>query len=655
VHVEELADGDICLLVHAWYAAEMLVMVVGGMLGARSNLRSTALPSSVVRSRGHGRRRRLVAIAAVVLLVALHPGGDADPGEADAGREPDGRHSGAEPAVLHRVVGFDALRPSSLGGLVTGLKGSPLEEELALAAKRRLHVRRLLRHVEQVAASAPAAWVGHGPRHHALALRLLAPHGAAAKRVAGGAGEERLLRRAIAAVGFRPVLLLVEHGVWERLQRQPELLAVAAGARQEVGRVALEAHGRRLRRRRGRRRLAAATRASHGKERLDRVRDGVRVERRREEARGAAACSTGAGEVERSVRGDGDGLRLVVGVLGGVGVRRGGRRRGGIGRGLPRGQRLELVDGVLGVLDEPVDGLAGAVVAQPVLHVVELDGGVRREAHAPVPRPARRAHLAVAVLAPRGAHNVPSLHGHDLPGAAPRARVRRGRGGRGLAARAHPSYPRPRGVRRRGRLRRELVHVVLADSSEGQELRLEAVVVVVGVGLAGVAHGVEKGILGRQAAPLPHGRRGLQVLELKEGDRRRVLVLLHLLVELQQPVVVVPLLLICFLLRSSASSSFSAAACVAAVRSPVVVPRIQIPRLVARRYCCSASDKARPSNSPAPITRTTRNTEKKTVKRVEKKAAVAAWRWTSGEVVARDGWTDTDPGGEARRGVGETN
>jgi hypothetical protein len=143
--------------------------------------------------------------------------------------------------------------------------------------------------------------------------------------------------------------------------------------------------------------------------------------------------------------------------------------------------------------------------------------------------------------------------------------------------------------RRRGRLRlrRELVHVVLlaaAASPEREELRLKAVVVVV-VGLAGVAHGREKGILGGQA-PLPHGRRRrrLQVLELEDGDLRLVL---HLLVELEQAVVAVLLLLlllICFLLRSSTSSSSAAAASVVvAVRNPVVVPRIQIPRLVARR------------------------------------------------------------------------
>jgi hypothetical protein len=324
-------------------------------------------------------------------------------------------------------------------------------------------------------------------------------------------------------------------------------------------------------------------------------------------------------------------------------VRPGGGRRRGIGRGLPRGQRrLQPVDGVLGVLDEPVDGLAGAVVAQPVLHVVELDGGVRRQAHAPVPRPACRAHLAVAFLAPRGAHDVTSLHRHDLPAAAPHARARRGRRGHGLAARAHRS-PSSR-LRVGRRLRRELVRVVLAGSPEGQELRLEAVVL--GVGLASVAHGGEKGILsGQQAAPLPHGRRrrGLQVLELEEGGQRRVLVLLQLLVELQQPVVVPPPL-ICVLLRSA---SFSAAA---AVRSPMVEPRIQTPRLLGRRcYRCSASGNALLSTSAEPIARTAGKTVKKSGEEVSGgcRGMGTDEGWRADKVVGRDreGWTLT----QARR------
>lgn len=139
------------------------------------------------------------------------------------------------------------------------------------------------------------------------------------------------------------------------------------------------------------------------------------------------------------------------------------------------------------------------------------------------------------------------------------------------------------------------VMVVVPGAPERQELRLEPVVM---MGLAGVAHGREKGILGGRAR-LPHGR-GLQVRELEDRGGRRFLVLLHFLVELQQPVVVVLLLLllICSLLLPAAAASSSA---VASVRTPVVMPRIQIPRLQLRlRYCCS---NARPSSSPDPITR----------------------------------------------------
>lgn len=138
------------------------------------------------------------------------------------------------------------------------------------------------------------------------------------------------------------------------------------------------------------------------------------------------------------------------------------------------------------------------------------------------------------------------------------------------------------------------------NAAEGEELRLEPVVVVA----AGVAHGREKGILGG-GARLPQGRgRRLQVRELEDGGGRRVLVL-RLLVELEQPVVVVLmvllLLLIGFLLRAAAAASSSYAAAAAAVRSPVVVPRIQIPRLLRLRYCCCSN--ARPSSLPDPITR----------------------------------------------------
>lgn len=60
----------------------------------------------------------------------------------------------------------------------------------------------------------------------------------------------------------------------------------------------------------------------------------------------------------------------------------------------------EPVDGRLGLADEPVDCLAGAVEAKTVLDVVELDGGVGREADAAVPGALGRVHLAVAILPP---------------------------------------------------------------------------------------------------------------------------------------------------------------------------------------------------------------------------------------------------------------
>ena len=77
------------------------------------------------------------------------------------------------------------------------------------------------------------------------------------------------------------------------------------------------------------------------------------------------------------------------------------------------------VDGGLGLVDEPVDGLAGAVVAEAVLDVVELDGRVGGEADAAVSGALGRAHLAVPVLAAAPPHNVAALHLHDLAAALP--------------------------------------------------------------------------------------------------------------------------------------------------------------------------------------------------------------------------------------------
>ncbi|KAK9920777.1 hypothetical protein M0R45_029323 [Rubus argutus] len=63
---------------------------------------------------------------------------------------------------------------------------------------------------------------------------------------------------------------------------------------------------------------------------------------------------------------------------------------------------LELVDCGLGLLDEPIDGLAGPVVSEPVLHVAELNGRVSGEQDAVVSQYFGSADLVVAVLAASG-------------------------------------------------------------------------------------------------------------------------------------------------------------------------------------------------------------------------------------------------------------
>lgn len=70
----------------------------------------------------------------------------------------------------------------------------------------------------------------------------------------------------------------------------------------------------------------------------------------------------------------------------------------------------EVLDGGLGLVDEPIDGFAGAVVAEAVLHVVELNGGVSGEAHAAVPGAFGGVHFAVAVFPASGPDNVSPFH-----------------------------------------------------------------------------------------------------------------------------------------------------------------------------------------------------------------------------------------------------
>ena len=71
-------------------------------------------------------------------------------------------------------------------------------------------------------------------------------------------------------------------------------------------------------------------------------------------------------------------------------------------RRVPRRQLLQLVDCGLGLLDEPIDGLAGSVLSEPVLYVVELNGRMGGELDAVVSQYFGSADLAVAVLVASG-------------------------------------------------------------------------------------------------------------------------------------------------------------------------------------------------------------------------------------------------------------
>ncbi|GFZ04587.1 TCP family transcription factor 4 [Actinidia rufa] len=72
----------------------------------------------------------------------------------------------------------------------------------------------------------------------------------------------------------------------------------------------------------------------------------------------------------------------------------------------------------------PVDSLAGAVVAEAVLDVIELGGGVGSEADAAVSRPLGGADLVVAVFPAGGPDNVAAFHLHDLAVGVPQAQSR---------------------------------------------------------------------------------------------------------------------------------------------------------------------------------------------------------------------------------------
>lgn len=60
----------------------------------------------------------------------------------------------------------------------------------------------------------------------------------------------------------------------------------------------------------------------------------------------------------------------------------------------------EVGDGLVGLVEEPLDGLAGFVVPQHVLKIEEFPSYLERQSHPSIPNPLRRANLAVPVLLP---------------------------------------------------------------------------------------------------------------------------------------------------------------------------------------------------------------------------------------------------------------
>lgn len=84
--------------------------------------------------------------------------------------------------------------------------------------------------------------------------------------------------------------------------------------------------------------------------------------------------------------------------------------------GLSDGSRDKLVNGGFGVLHKPVDGFAWAVIAESVLDVVELNGGVSAKANAAVSWAFCSADFTVSIFATRRANNVAALHLYELAG-----------------------------------------------------------------------------------------------------------------------------------------------------------------------------------------------------------------------------------------------
>lgn len=83
----------------------------------------------------------------------------------------------------------------------------------------------------------------------------------------------------------------------------------------------------------------------------------------------------------------------------------------------PSWQLGQLVNSGFCLLDEPVDCFAGPVVAESVLNVVELNGGVGGEADAAVSGAFGGADFAVSVFATCGPYNVAALNLDDFTAA----------------------------------------------------------------------------------------------------------------------------------------------------------------------------------------------------------------------------------------------
>lgn len=239
---------------------------------------------------------------------------------------------------------------------------------LLLTAMRRRHRRRRVES-ESPALAAACLIIVAVPRHHPLeATRTEPDHGS----------EHRLLawRRVVRTAAL----------VLEGVQREPQILR-----RKTVLRVVLETH-RRIRRHRGRCR----------EERLHRVGDEIGV-LARTQLRPLELKSVPGLRLRPDVHLSRDrNIRVIF------------RVRLRVSSGVPGRELGELVNGGFSLFDEPVDGFTGAVVAQPVLNVVELDCGVGGEADPAVARAFGCVDLAVAVFPAGGADNVAALDLDDL-------------------------------------------------------------------------------------------------------------------------------------------------------------------------------------------------------------------------------------------------